>query len=82
MTFYSLLVVNEQKELHGIARNRNEALFEFGKQLRRGLTLDNNGAEAPYLLDEWEESPHWMNWTILVYVSRGSPCAGKQRTSI
>ena len=52
-------------------RDRSEALVIFGKELGVKLTLE--GADAPpYLLDEWEIGPHWVNPTIPVYRARTS----------
>ena len=68
MTHYSLLDVNQQKTLPlPSARNRLEALAHFGKELGRKLTLTGDGP-APFLLDEWEQGPHWTNHQIPVYV--------------
>ena len=67
MTHYSLLVVDQQTNLRlPSAKNRLEALSHFGKELNRKLTLNGDGP-APFLLDEWEQGPHWTNHQIPVY---------------
>ena len=68
MPYYDLAVVNEPgRVLASAARNRQEALAVFGEELGKRLTLDDQGKIAPYLLDEWEEGPHWVNPTIPVF---------------
>jgi hypothetical protein len=67
MAHYHLLIVNQQKHLSTPAHDRSDALAIFGKELGVKLTLIDNGAPAPYLLDEWFSSPHWVNPTILVF---------------
>jgi hypothetical protein len=68
MTFYNLLIADQNKILSTPARDRSEALAIFGKELNLKLTLeDTDTVIARYLLDEWESGPHWVNPTIPVY---------------
>jgi len=67
MAYYNLLVVNENRTLATAARDREDALAIFGKELDLRLTLNDPDIPAPYLLDEWHESPHWVNPTIPVF---------------
>jgi hypothetical protein len=69
MAFYSLLIVDKQETVSGIAaRDRAEAVAMFGRQLGRDLTLDDDDTcVAQYLLDEWSENPHWVYHTIPVF---------------
>ena len=67
MPYYDLLVVKEIKTLAAAARDREDALAIFGKELGVRLTLTDQDIPAPYLLDEWHESPHWVNPTIPVF---------------
>lgn len=68
MSYYSLLIVDKHKSLSTPAKDRVEALRIFGSQIGVHLTLESESVSAPYLLDEWEESPHWVNHTIPVFV--------------
>lgn len=72
MAYYSLLIVDKQETLSGVAaRDRTEALLMFGQKLGRHLTLeDDDSSAAEYLLDEWWEQPHWVNHTIPVFVKQ------------
>lgn len=73
MTYYTLLVVDEHKTLHTPARDRNDALLIFGKELGCKLTFEEPAdAVATYLLDEWEHSPHWTNPTIPVFATQAT----------
>ena len=71
MPFYSLLILGENKSLFTPARDRNEALALFGRELNLKLTLDDSDGViviARYLLDEWDfPGPHWVNHTIPVF---------------
>ena len=67
MPYYDLLIVDEQRVLATPARNREDALAIFGKELGLRLTLADQGIVAPYLLDDWDQSPHWVNPTIPVF---------------
>jgi len=70
MTYYNLLIVGQHKTLSTPARDRSEALAIFGKQLGLKLILDGaNAVVVPYLLDEWEVGPHWVNPTIPVFAT-------------
>ena len=61
MPFYSLLILGENKSVFTPARDRNEALALFGRELNLKLTLSD-------LLDEWDfPGPHWVNHTIPVF---------------
>jgi hypothetical protein len=53
--------------LDAAARDREDALTIFGKELGLRLTLKDQDTPASYLLDEWHESPHWVNPTIPVF---------------
>jgi hypothetical protein len=67
MPFYNLLVIDrQQKTLATPAANREDALMQFGKELGLTLTFQGDGA-PPFLLDEWEHGPHWVNPTIPVF---------------
>ncbi len=68
MPYYDLLVVDENRTLAAAARDRKDALAIFGKELGLRLTLNDQDIPASYLLDEWHESPHWVNPTIPVFV--------------
>jgi hypothetical protein len=72
MAYYSLLIVDKQETLSGVAaRDRAEAVAMFGQQLGRDLTLtDDDTGVAEYLLDEWWEQPHWVNHTIPVFAKQ------------
>ncbi|MEG3619765.1 hypothetical protein V5T82_14970 [Magnetovibrio sp. PR-2] len=70
MPNYSLQV-EPGKVLFAVAKDRNEALAELGDQLGQALTFDDQDSLARYLLDEWENSPHWFNPTIPVFVLNG-----------
>jgi hypothetical protein len=61
MPFYSLLILGENKSLFTPARDRNEALALFGRELNLKLGLDDSDTViARYLLDEWDfPGPHW-----------------------
>lgn len=67
MPNYSLQI-EPGKVLFAVAGSRGEALAELGEHLGQALTLDDQGSVAPYLLDEWNESPHWFYPTIPVFV--------------
>ena len=67
MTYYDLRVVQDHRTLAAAAKDREEALAIFGKELDVHLTLDEQDTPAPYLLDEWSQSPHWVNPTIPVF---------------
>jgi hypothetical protein len=61
--------VGENKSLFTPARDRNEALALFGRELNLKLTLDDSDTViAQYLLDEWDfPGPHRVNHTIPVF---------------
>ncbi len=67
MTYFNLRVVQDHRTLAAVAKDREEALAIFGRELGARLTLDDQGTPAPYLLDEWYDSPHWVNPTIPVF---------------
>lgn len=67
MPNYSLRVVNTGLTFHEVAKDREEALVMFGKQLGVRLTHKKQNIEPSYLLDEWNESPHWTNPDIPVF---------------
>ncbi len=67
MPYYNLLVVDEIRTLATAASDREDALAIFGKELGLRLTLNDQDTPASYLLDEWHESPHWVNPTIPVF---------------
>jgi hypothetical protein len=70
MAYYSLLIVDEHKELHATAANCGDALEGFGKELGQRLSLqDSDAAVARYLMDEWQVGPHWVNHTISVFAT-------------
>lgn len=69
MTFYALVIPGESRSLHAVARDRVEALKILGDALGREITDDDDGGVAPYLLDEWERGPHWVDATIPIYNS-------------
>jgi len=64
---YYTLVVEPGKTLHAVADGCNVALAMFGKELGQQLTFEGEHP-APYLMDEWQENPHWTNPTISVFV--------------
>ena len=67
--YYNLLVVSGNKILSTVAGSREHALADFGEKIGKRLTL----AEPPdspvpdYMLDEWDDSPHWVNPHIPVF---------------
>lgn len=66
--YYTLLVQDKDlKSLHTAARDRAEALALFGKELHCELTEAGGDEVAPYLMDEFTESPHWTNPTIPIF---------------
>ncbi len=66
MPHYSLTIVDEpERVLSTPAKDREEALAIFGKELGKCLTLDEQETVADYMLDEWHEGPH--NPTIPVF---------------
>lgn len=70
MPYYNLLVVDKNRMLATVAKDREDAIADFGKEL--GLRLTLNAQDVPasvsyYLLDEWHEGPHWVNPTIPVF---------------
>jgi len=67
MPYYNLLVVDENRMLATVAGDQEGAVTDFGDQLGKQLTLNEQDAAAPYLLDEWYEGPHWVNPTIPVF---------------
>jgi hypothetical protein len=67
MPNYNLRVVNENRVLDTVSGDRESAVADFGKQLGKQLSLNDQDGPAPYLLDEWHESPHWVNPTIPVF---------------
>jgi hypothetical protein len=67
MPNYNLLVVDVNRTLATAARNREDALAIFGKKLGLRLTLNDQDIPTSYLLDEWQESPHWVDPTIPVF---------------
>ncbi len=67
MTYFNLRVVQDHRTLAAAAKDREEALTIFGREVGARLTLDDQGVPAPYLLDEWHDSPHWVNPTIPVF---------------
>jgi hypothetical protein len=68
VTFYSLLVVGKDRLLPKQARNVTEVLAKFGHELGVNLTLEGEDtATAPYMLDEFETLPPWMNKTVPVF---------------
>ena len=70
MPFYDLRIVDQHSTLATVAKDRSEALAIFGTELGLKLAMANQGAvDAPYLLDEWEIGPHWVNPTLPVKIS-------------
>ena len=67
MPYYNLLVVDENRLLATEAGDKEGAVADFGEQLGKQLTLNEQDAPAPYLLDEWHKGPHWVNPTIPVF---------------
>src|SRR5271156_5008252 len=69
MPYYSLLI-EPGKTLSSPALDRQDALDLFGKELGLTLSVEDLGkAVAPYLLDEWEGGPHWVNHRIPVFAN-------------
>jgi hypothetical protein len=70
MPFYKLEKdpVDPSAALKCSARDLGEALAIFGKMLGQKLSReDSDDAVAWYLLDEWEESIHFVNYHIRVF---------------
>ena len=57
MPYYNLQI-EPGKTLSTVAKNTDEALAEFGKELGKRLTLEKQDQAAAYLLDEWTKGPH------------------------
>jgi hypothetical protein len=71
MTFYTLLIPDEPgRSLNTPAKDRAEAFAMFAKELGHELTDKDDGSVVLYLLDEWENGPHWTNATIPIFKQR------------
>jgi hypothetical protein len=66
MPFYDLQLIGRHDIVAAPAADRHEALALFGKALGILLTFEGDGA-PDFLLDEWEQSPHWIKPTIPVF---------------
>ena len=66
MPYYSLFVGAKKSHLNTNAKDRQHALQIFGQELNCTLSVDEDSAPTEYLLDEWNENPHWLNHTIPV----------------
>ncbi len=66
MRYFSLLIPNEHRHLTTPARDREHALAIFGRELGCSLSVGDEAGPAEYLLDEWDENPHWVNHKIPV----------------
>jgi hypothetical protein len=67
MLHYNLFIVSDDKTLSAVASNKEDALRMFGKEIGSKLSLAQQDVVPPYLMDEWTESPHWVNCTIPVF---------------
>ena len=67
MPHYSLAIVNEPgRVLSTPAKDREEALTIFGKELGKRLTLDEKKMVADYVLDEWHEGEGCITAVITI----------------
>lgn len=66
MIFYTLVSVSKGC-LFTCAATREEALAQFGKELGEQLTIKPAGHMADYMLDQWENDPHWIRAYIPVW---------------
>lgn len=64
---YFALVISGVETLHTVARSRAEALDQFGRALGKRLTDSETPWPTKMLLDEFENSPHWINANIPVW---------------
>ena len=69
MPYYNLHVQETNRILWTAAENRETALLDFGAQLGTTLTLVDQDAPPPYMMDEnlEHESPRWLSFTIPVF---------------
>ena len=76
MAIYTLHVYSPDiKTLSCTAVTRTDALSILSKELGYGVTdqtEDEDWPEDNMMLDEWEESPHWVAPHIPIYRVRGS----------
>jgi hypothetical protein len=70
MPSYSLKIDQQQRRLRTSARDRDEALAIFGKELRLKLTLEEpTSFVAVYLLNESESDTHLLGDTTRVFAT-------------
>ena len=70
MPSYSLKIDQQQRRLRTSARDRDEALAIFGKELRLKLTLEEPMAfVAVYLLNESESDTHLLGDTTRFFAT-------------
>jgi hypothetical protein len=68
MPYYDLWIASENRQLEPQrARDRDDALEIFGRELSVRLTLEDQGVVAPYMLGESQDNIHWAKATIPVY---------------
>ena len=69
MPYYNLRVMDSNAILWTAAGDREAALVDFGVQLGTGLTLEDQDAPPPYMMDEnlEHESPRWLDFSIPVF---------------
>jgi hypothetical protein len=68
MPYYSIKIDQRQRRLRTSARDRDEALAIFGKDLRLKLTLEEPMSfVAVYLLNESESETHLLGHTTRVF---------------
>lgn len=73
MSCYALLVYSPDiQTMNCIAASRSEALATFSKKLGYHVTdkVDEDWQTDNMMLDEWDESPHWVSPHIPVYRER------------
>jgi hypothetical protein len=70
MPYYSLEIDQRQRRLRTLARDRDEALVIFGKELRLKLTLEEPiSFVAVYLLNKSESETHLLGHTTRVFAT-------------
>lgn len=73
MPYYTMKVVESGRILHAVAQSIDLALQDFGAQLEVNLTLDHSNGPFPYVMDEFTETPHWVNFRIGVCEADDTP---------
>ena len=68
MPYFNLKIVDTGEILSdATAVNSFAALEVFGAKIGIKLTFDTQDRASPYLFEEWQDSPHWVNPSVPVY---------------